>query len=195
MQFDNESKRRDRLTALARESRWLMDALVAVRSLGLSSWCIGAGAVRNLVWDALHDRTEPSELADIDVAYFDAECLTSQQDEDLQAQLAATLPGIPWEVTNQAGVHLWFESHFGHSVPPLESLEDAVASWPEYATSVGLRLERGGSITVIAPHGLEDLFACVVRRNPARVSVNTYRQRIEQKRYAARWPGVRVVPC
>jgi len=193
MQFESESRRHDHLTALARESRWIMDALFAVRSLGLSSWCIGAGAVRNLVWDALHDRTEPSELADIDVAYFDAGCLASQQDKDLQAQLAAALPGLPWEVTNQAAVHLWFEGYFGHPVPPLESLEDAVASWPEYASSVGLRLERNDSITVIAPHGLEDLFACVVRRNPVRVSINTYRQRVEQKRYAARWPGVRVL--
>jgi len=193
MPFETESKCRDRLIALARESQWLMEALVAVRRLGLSSWCVGAGAVRNLVWDALHDKAEPSELADIDVAYFDADCLASQQDKDLQARLAADFPGVPWEVTNQAAVHLWFESHFGHPVPALESLEDAVASWPEYATSVGLRLEWDDSITVIAPHGLEDLFACVVRRNPVRVSVNTYRQRVEQKRYAARWPGVRVV--
>ena len=45
-------------------------------------------------------------------------------------------PDVPWEVTNQAHVHLWFEEHFGHAVPPLSSLSDAVASWPEYATSV-----------------------------------------------------------
>jgi hypothetical protein len=46
---------------------------------------------------------------------------------------------------------------------------------------------------VLAPHGLDDLFAMVVRRNPARVSVATYRQRVAQKRYAERWPRVRVV--
>jgi hypothetical protein len=45
---------------------------------------------------------------------------------------------------------------------------------------------------VIAPHGLEDLFNCVVRRNPTRVSLETYRRRVEQKRYAARWPRVTV---
>ncbi len=104
-------------------------------------------------------------------------------------------PGVPWEVTNQAAVHHWFESYFGHAVEPLTSLEEAVASWPEYATSVGLRLEADDAISVIAPLGLEDLFACVVRRNPSRVSVDTYRQRIEQKRYALRWPKVRVVAC
>jgi hypothetical protein len=78
-------------------------------------------------------------------------------------------------VTNQAAVHLWFERYFGHAVPPLASLEEAVASWPEYATCVGLRLEANDAITVIAPHGLEDLFGLLVRRNPVRVSVETYR--------------------
>lgn len=42
------------LAALAKESRWFRSALVAVRDLGLSSWCIGAGSVHNLVWDWLH---------------------------------------------------------------------------------------------------------------------------------------------
>jgi len=195
MPFETESERHDRLVALVSQSQWAMDALVAVRGLGLSSWCIGAGAIRNLVWDALHDKSEPSELADVDVAYFDAGCLEPQQDRELQTRLGVALPGVPWEVTNQAAVHQWFEQYFGHPVPPLGTLEEAVGSWPEYATSVGIRLESDDSITVIAPHGLEDLFACVVRHNPIRASVDTYRQRVEQKRYLARWPRVQVVPC
>jgi hypothetical protein len=46
---------------------------------------------------------------------------------------------------------------------------------------------------VIAPLGLDDLFAMVVRRNPARVSLATYRQRVADKRYAQRWPRVTVI--
>ena len=104
-------------------------------------------------------------------------------------------PRFPWEVTNQAGVHQWFEEHFGHAVEPLRSHEEAVASWPEFATAVGISLGPDNARRVIAPHGLEDLFAMVVRRNPTRVSVETYRQRIAQKRYRERWPHVTVVPC
>ena len=107
------AERSARLIALARESRWLMEALVAVRCLGLSSWCIGAGAIRNLVWDALHNKAAPSELADVDVAYFNADCLALQQDAALQASLVACMPEVPWEVTNQAAVHGWFEEYFG----------------------------------------------------------------------------------
>jgi hypothetical protein len=186
---------RERLIAIARGSAWFMSALHAVRGLGLASWCIGAGAVRNLVWDALHELPAPSQLADVDVAYFDASALAPERDAELQGRLTALLPGVPWEVTNQAAVHHWFEGYFGHAVPPLSSLEEAVASWPEYATSVGLTLHADDSIRVVAPHGLDDLFSIVVRRNPARVSVETYRQRVAQKRYAERWPKVRVVPC
>lgn len=182
-----------RLIAIASDSAWFMSALRAARQLQLSSWCIGAGAVRNLVWDALHELPTPTQLPDIDLAYFDAACLTPERDAQLQQSLAEIMSGVPWEVTNQAGVHHWFEDYFGHPVPALHSLEEAVASWPEYATSVGLRLEHDDTISVIAPHGLDDLFAMVIRRNPSRASIDTYRQRVAQKRYAERWPRVVVV--
>lgn len=191
----SEAKHQQRLVEIATEAPWFMEALVAVRQLELPAWCIGAGAVRNLVWDSLHGKSSPSRLADVDVAYFDAADTSPQRDEDLQGKLQALDPRFPWEVTNQAGVHQWFEEHFGHAVKPLRSLEEAVASWPEFATAVGISLGQDNSLRVIAPHGLEDLFAMVVRRNPTRVSVETYRQRIAQKRYRERWPQVKVVPC
>lgn len=183
-----------RLVTIARESSWFWPALVAVRSLNLRSWCIGAGAVRNLVWDSLHNFPNASALSDIDVAHFDASDLSGESDANIQRRLSDVHPFAPWEVTNQAAVHTWFQTAFGHPVSPLVSLEDAVASWPEFAASVGLTLREDDSIDVIAPHGLDDLFAMVVRRNPARVSVDTYRKRIEQKQYQKRWPRVTIVP-
>ncbi|WP_341678011.1 nucleotidyltransferase family protein [Niveibacterium sp. SC-1] len=183
-----------RLISLVRAHPHTMAMLAAVRELDLRDWCIGAGAIRNLVWDALHGHIQPTALADVDVAYFDAADLSPKRDAALQGCLCARMPQVPWEVTNQAAVHLWFEDYFGHPVAPLASLEEAVASWPEYATAVGLRLEANDTITVIAPHGLEDLFGLIVRRNPARASIETYRERIAQKQYAQRWPGVTILP-
>ena len=182
-----------RLRRLARSSAWFWPALLSVRDLKLESWCIGAGAVRNLVWDHLHGVHTPSFLADVDVAYFDPSDTSPAHDAALQDTLSRARPEVPWEVTNQAGVHHWFESHFGHAVTPLRSLDEAVASWPEFATSVGVGLRRDLTIDIIAPHGLDDLFGCIVRRNPARVSLATYRQRVAQKRYASRWPRVTVI--
>ncbi len=189
------SQQREDLVQIVQASQWFMPALQAVQSLNLYSWCIGAGAVRNLVWDHLHKYREPSALADVDVAYFDTSDSRREAEAEVQTALEARAPSLPWEVTNQAMVHLWFQDHFGHAVSPLTSLEEAVASWPEYATSVGVYLGNTGEVEIIAPCGLEGLFAVRVRRNPARVSVATYRRRVEQKQYAKRWPGVSVVPC
>lgn len=170
-----------------------MPALRAVHSLGLQSWCIGAGAVRNLVWDALAGKAARSALSDVDVAYFDSTDVSTERDHALQHQLKIAMPDVPWEVTNQAGVHLWFERYFGHAVAPVTSLEAAVATWPEYATSVAVTLTENDAIEVIAPLGLDDLFTMTVRHNPARASVANYQARVAQKKYRDRWPGVTIV--
>jgi hypothetical protein len=182
------------VTALVRETPWFMTALRAGRELRLAQWCIGAGALRTLVWDALHGQPR-SELADVDFVYFCAQDLSPARDAALQRLLAEKCPGLPWDVTNQAGVHLWFEAYFGHAVEPLRSLEEAIATWPEPATAVGVWLDERDALHVIAPHGLADLLGMRVRRNPARVSEQTYRERCESKRYAERWPRVVVDPA
>ncbi|MCD7097549.1 nucleotidyltransferase family protein [Stenotrophomonas sp. MMGLT7] len=182
-----------RLVGIARGNAAFMQALRHVRGLGIADGCIGAGAVRNLVWDHLHGLERPRPESDVDVAWFDASDLSRAHDQALQRRLAAAAPHLPWEVTNQAAVHLWFEHHFGHAVEPLRSIEDAVASWPEYATCVALSLRNDDTLHVIAPHGLDDLFGMVVRRNPRRVSIATYRRRLAEKRYLDRWPQVTVI--
>ncbi|WP_244886572.1 nucleotidyltransferase family protein [Chromobacterium amazonense] len=178
------------LRDIVRQTPWLMHALRIARSLGLASWCIGAGALRNAVWDHLHGYPAPSRLADIDLAYFDPENLTQQQDDALLATLQSMAPDLPWEVTNQAAVHLWFGSHFGYAVEPLRSLAEAIATWPEYATAVGIYLDDADRLRIIAPHGLQDLLQMRIRHNPVRASAETYRQRTLQKRYQERWPDV-----
>ena len=90
-------------------------------------------------------------------------------------------------------MHLWYPAKFGYEVEPLGSTADGVATWPETATCVGVRLERDDRITVVAPHGLDDLLGLVLRRNPTRVSVEEYERRLRTKRVTERWPRVRVL--
>lgn len=168
------------LEQIVRSSEWFMSALTHVRTLQLSSWCIGAGAIRNLVWDHLHGYGDPSALPDLDVAYFEPNDLRGETDAQLKQQLDLRSPAVPWEVTNQAAVHLWFQDYFGYPVLPLRSLEEAVASWPEYATCVGIHLSHNDKINIVAPHGLADLFELRVRHNPVRASLQTYRERTEK---------------
>ncbi|WP_207911193.1 nucleotidyltransferase family protein [Roseateles saccharophilus] len=91
------------------------------------------GAPRNLVWHALHGHATPSVPAHVDLAYFCADDLDPAREAALQRRLQQCCPGLPWEVVNQAGVHLWFEGHFGHAV--------------------GIWLDDGDALHVIAPHG------------------------------------------
>jgi len=170
-----------------------MAILRAVREIGFPQGYVGAGALRSLVWDALHDRPLWAMPGDIDVVYFDKTDLSEASQSACLARLRKLEPDIPWEVINQAGVHLWYEHHFGRAVPPLSTLEEAIATWPEYATCVAVRLTDGDQLDVVAPYGLDDLFSMTIRHNPTRVSFAEYRQRTQAKRYAEQWPRVKVI--
>lgn len=182
-----------RLAGMVRGSAHLMAALRAARGLGLASWCIGAGAVRSVVWDALHGYAEPSRLDDVDLAYFERPAKPGR-DAELERALKRAVPALAWEATNQATVHEWFRAALQMQVEPLHTLEEGVATWPEYATCVGVTLKADDSIGVVAPHGLDDLFALRVRHNPARADAETYRQRLAAKRFSERWPLLTVLP-
>ena len=180
-----------RLTAMVAASAPLMAALHSVRSLQLRSWCIGAGVIRSLVWDTLHGFDDRSPVEDMDVVYFDAKA-SPEHDAHLEEQLRSAMPNLCWEVTNQAGVHRWFADALGQVVAPLASLEEGVATWPEFATCVGVYLNGDGTLGVVAPHGLDDLFGLRVRHNPQRASAATYRERVQAKRFAERWPRLSI---
>jgi len=187
MTFSTKANHAQKLIGMVGASAELMAALRVVRSLELASWCIGAGAIRSLVWDTLHEFDRRSPVEDVDVVYFDAEAAPGQ-DTDLERRLRLAMPSLRWEVTNQAGVHRWFAAALGQVVPPLASLEEGVATWPEYATCVGVYLNADDTLGVVAPHGLDDLFELRVRHNPLRASVATYQERVAAKRFGERWP-------
>lgn len=191
---DGEAALRRRLAAIVASSEALMAALRAARALELPDWCIGAGAVRSLVWDHLHALPGPTPLNDIDVVYCDAQA-DVDADAALESRLALALPGLRWEVSNQAHIHHWFARALGQPVAPLRSMEEGVATWPELATCVGVRLEADDALTVIAPHGLDDLFALRVRHNALRAGAAVYAQRLAEKRWAQRWPRLSIVPA
>ena len=164
-----------------------MAVLRAVRALGLPDWTVGAGFVRNTVWDRLHGFAEPTPLADVDVLYFDPADLSREREGALERRLAAAMPDIPWSVRNQARMHL------RNGDGPYADTEDALRYWLESATCVALRLESDGRMTVIAPYGLSDLLA--LRSGPTppgRARYAAYIARMRQKDWPSRWPRVRV---
>ncbi len=185
-----EMEHKETLARLVESSDQLMTALRCVKALGLVSWCIGAGIVRNLVWDALHG-FGPSAPTDVDVVYCDAEA-APEMDGELNRRLRALMPDLAWDVTNQAHIHRWFEAHLGRVVPPVTSLAEGVSTWPEFATCVGVYLAVDESVHVVAPFGLDDLFELRVRHNPSRASADDFRERVHAKRFHHRWPRLTI---
>lgn len=159
----------------------LMARLRAARSLDLPSWCIGGGAVRNIVWDAIFD-VGPTPPRDLDLAWLGPVPHGDLRAHDmhLEATLRALDPGAPWEVRNQA--------RWGAT-----SLDSALATWPEPCTAVGVWLDEHDDVNVVAPLGLGDLFAGIIRHNPARISPKDWATRQHAKRWTSRWPGTRLV--
>jgi uncharacterized protein len=167
--------------------------LHAVRDLDLPLAAVGGGAVRSVVWDALSERPRPTEFQDIDVAYFQPDRLCSGVEQWAEQELTRRLPEYRWDVKNQAAVNLWYQERFGVPADPFRSLEAAVATWPETATAVAVRLEPDDSLSIIAPLGLDDLVEMVWRHNPTRATGDHFRQRLADKRPAMRWPQVRII--
>jgi hypothetical protein len=182
-----------RLEALVRSTPWLMEALRAARDVDPPDWLVGGGVLRDLVWDRLHGRSRPARPKDVDLAFFDPTRLEPAHDAEVELALSTRLAGVPWDAKNQAAVHRWYGRVFGGQVAPLTSAADGVATWPETATAVAVRLHAGDRLQVVAPCGLDDLFGLVCRRNPRRVTVDQYRRRIRDKRIAGRWPRVEII--
>lgn len=166
---------------------WRLSVLRAVRDLALPDGAVGAGFVRNAVWDRRHGFDAPTLLDDLDVLYFDPGDRTKARDGALERRLAAALPGVPWSLRNQARMHV------RNGDTPYADTEDALRYWLETATCVAVRLEADDRLTVIAPLGLGDLLS--LRSGPTargRERYETYLARMRAKNWPARWPRVRV---
>jgi hypothetical protein len=185
--------RADELTDILASSDWFLAAMDRVATVDPPQWWVGAGVIRDLVWDTrFGGGFDPARLKDVDVAYFDGTDLTADREVELGAALRGLDPSIVWDVKNQAAVHHWYPVRFGLDVEPFPSVSEAVATWPEYAACVAVRYGEDGSLLLLAPHGLDDLLDGVWRRNPTRVTPEEYEHRLRRKDPAARWPGVRV---
>jgi len=163
--------------------------LRAVETLDLPDCWIGAGFVRNAVWDALHDRVPDCDLLDdVDVVFCDRATADSASDVAIEARLRAMYPNVPWSVKNQARMHA------RNGDAPYPNTESAIARWPETATAVAARL-RDHQVELLAPHGVADLLELIVRPTPAFVPRRQeYACRIRSKNWKARWPRLNVFP-
>lgn len=172
-----------RVAAILAASRPHLDALQVLALAGPRGAWIGAGFLRNAVWDALSGRApDLAALADLDVVHHGG----AQDDAAAEAALRAAR-NLPWSVTDQARM----AARNGHA--PYPDLAAALAHWPETATAVAARLARG-RIEILAPHGLADLLSFTVRPTPAHArDTSILRSRIDAKGWVVRWPQLNIL--
>ena len=182
----------DRLEAIVRAAPNLMHVLSVARGLDLPDWLVVSGAVYQRVLNSLTGRDVDYGIKDYDLVYHDASDLSYDAEDAVIRRAAAALePPLKTmvEVRNQARVHLWFEGKFDEPYAPLGCSAEAVERFVSPLFAVGVRLESSGALTVIAPFGLDDLFALRLRPNPLRATAGFA---AAAARVKARWPELRI---
>ncbi len=163
----------------------MLTVLALVAALDIADCWVGAGFIRNAVWDALHDRPWTLGAGDVDVLYFDRGRTDVEDEVLLENRLRNADGAIDWSVKNQARMHRRNDD------APYQNTSDAVAHWPETCTAIAAR-QHHGQVQLLAPHGVEDLLTLVIRptasgrRKPAE-----FQARVQHKGWMNRWPKLR----
>ncbi len=159
--------------------RWNALALV-------DGWLV-AGCLFQTVWNLQAGRAPDQDIKDYDLFYFDAGDPSEESERYVQERVDDVLGdlNITVEVSNQARVHVWYESHFGRPYERLHSVREGIDRFLVLETRVGV---RPGDF--YAPSGLTPLYAGSLTPNP----LTPHRELFEQKAlsYRSRWPWLRV---
>lgn len=180
------------LETILRRSAPLMAVMRTIRSLDPPDWLIFSGAIYQRVLNHLGGRAPDYGIKDYDVGYFDASDISYEAEDVVIRRVAAAFePPLRdlVEVRNQARVHVWFEDKFGLPYEPLTCTAEALTRFVSPLHAVGVRLEPDDTMTVVAPFGLDDLFARVLRPTPGRGAKNFPRIAASAK---ARWPELTI---
>ena len=172
---------------MVKEDEWLMAVLNKANNLNLPDWMIGAGFLRNKVWDKLHNiKRKNADTNDIDLVYFDKKN-TEIFDKELSEKMRGVL-GLRWEIVNQSYTHKWHNREI-----PYSNTTEALSEWVETPTCVAVTLENGEP-KIIAPHGIEDLVNLIVRPTPSHSSdLEVFYNRIGSKNWLKKWPKLKIV--
>jgi hypothetical protein len=167
-----------------RNNRAILDRwdLLALRD----GWLV-AGCLFQTVWNLMSGRPPEADIRDYDLFYFDPDDTSEASESTVQSRVSDLLGdlGITIEASNQARVHLWYESYFGKPYGELRSACAGIDHFLVSATCVGVRPGE-----VYAPYGLGLLYDGVLTMNPRL----PHRELFERKArsYTTRWPWLRV---
>ena len=174
---------------LIQKDAWMMKVLHTAKSLDLSDWMIGAGFVRNKVWDYLlgyQNKQVPTN--DIDLIYFDPRNTDEEQEKIYDDILRQKFP-LNWSCKNQARMHK------KHKDRPYKNSKDALAHWVETATCIAVKLNEKDELELIAPYGVDDLVNLILRPSPYfhnEENIKYFYQRIKEKAWLKQYPKLKI---
>jgi len=172
---------------LVRSDIWMMNVLIEAQKLALPNWMVGAGFLRNKVWDCLHNiKRAGVDTNDIDLIYFDKKSSNEHEDRLLSERMSEKY-GFKWDVKNQSYMHI----RHGHE--PYASIEEAISYWVETATCVAVTVE-GNHLKLIAAYGISDLVDLVLRPVPISENSNAFTKRQKSKKWIEKWPELKISP-
>jgi len=176
------------ITQLIQDDEWMMDVLRAAEKLDLPDWWIGAGFLRNKVWDYI-EGIESKPTRDVDLVYFDKEHIKDTDDWSYDSKMKNDYPFAEWEIRNQARMH------YMNNFPPFASATDGISHWVETATCVGVKL-KNGVLSYLFCYGTEDLFGLTARpvsyfQNEE--MIQTFYDRIGKKKWLEKWSDLKVI--
>ena len=163
----------------------MMGILNVASGFNLPDWAVGAGFVRNKIWDHLHNIE--TESTDVDLVYFDPVNINENLEKEYDAILRSKFD-VKWSTKNMARMH----GVNGSGDSPYSSTEDGIAHWPETATSIGIRLCEN-KLNLVAPYGIGDLVNLIVRPSPKFSGGNhIVSKRVSSKKWLETWPKLRL---
>ncbi|WP_434638901.1 nucleotidyltransferase family protein [Klebsiella sp. I138] len=178
------------LKRILRRDNMRMQAMESLRSLGLESGWIGAGFVRDAVWDDRHRHGTCPITGDVDVLFWAESHSDTAIEIHLEQRLRHLSCAFDWSVRNQARMHI------RNGDTAYDDIADAMRYWPETATAVAVRLNAHADIEVLAPFGLDDLFGLILRPTPRfqGEKYGQFQQRIAEKQWLTRYPHLQLLP-
>ncbi|MDZ7862791.1 nucleotidyltransferase family protein [Acidovorax sp.] len=155
------------------------------------AWLV-AGCLFQTVWNVQAGHAPEARIKDYDLFYFDAGDLSAAAEEAVQTRAAALFADLPItvEAKNQARVHLWYEDWFGYPYTALTSAREGIGRFLVPCTCVGLQPGPSGAV-LHAPYGLAELYAGILRPNPACPHLPLFDAKAQS--YQQRWPWLQIV--
>lgn len=141
--------------------------------------------VRNKIWNHLSGiNSKEVDTKDIDLVYFDPNGNDQKADEKLSEKLKQET-GINWEIVNEFYAHRW------NNLPPYTSATDAISTWPETVTAIGVTLDENNKLKLTAPYGIDDLVNFIVRPSPRfEEGIERVKERMIEKGWKEKWPKI-----